>query len=82
MCMSFESIGLVFSQILDIYVHMIPMMIGMARGRKISGSRSSRARLAAAIAASSVPTAAMPRSARTTPRIMLPSTGAKKSAYW
>jgi sterol desaturase/sphingolipid hydroxylase (fatty acid hydroxylase superfamily) len=28
--MSFESIGLVFSQILDIYVHMIPMMIGMA----------------------------------------------------
>jgi len=28
--MSFESVSLVFGQILDIYVHLIPMMIGMA----------------------------------------------------
>ena len=28
--MSFESVGLVFDQVLDIYIHQIPMMIGLA----------------------------------------------------
>src|SRR5436190_1635847 len=53
----------------------------MARGRKSSGSSSSLARLAVAIAASSVPTAAIPRSARTTPPTSAADTGLKKRAY-
>ena len=50
-----------------------PTTIGIAIGRKSSGSRSSRARPATAIAPKSVPTAAMPRSASATAATVRPS---------
>ena len=57
-----------------------PITIGSASGRKSSGSSSSRARPAAAIAESRTPTAQMPRSASSTPAIVAHETGLKKSA--
>ena len=53
--------------------------MGIASGKKRSGSKSSRALLAEAIAASSVPTAATPRSASSTPAIAAPLSPEKKS---
>jgi hypothetical protein len=57
-----------------------PTTSGIASGRKSSGRISSRVRLAAAIAASSVPTAQMPMFASRTPRTASVPSGEKKSA--
>ena len=57
-----------------------PTTIGMASGRKSSGSSRSRARVATAIAPRNVPTPQIPRSARRTAATVAPPTRWKKSA--
>jgi hypothetical protein len=57
-----------------------PTTTGMDKGRKSSGSTSSRVRLAVAMAENSEPTEQMPTLARSTPPTAAAERGAKKSA--